>query len=155
MSRWRKPVSPPRSSNRTCGFPASGFPTGFIVRPTATTVCARAEDSAPPTPRRHGLGRTGLCHVLALCAVCAGSYSCGHRHVDRQLHTPRQGRHRRSRRTNHREGGSIAFALPATRLVARRQQHADFRLDPLYALLGRACAQVLAATFGKMAWSQV
>src|SRR3954464_14185778 len=24
------PVSRPRSSNRTCGFPASGFPTGFI-----------------------------------------------------------------------------------------------------------------------------
>ena len=27
----RRPVSQPRSSNRTCGFPASGFPTGFIV----------------------------------------------------------------------------------------------------------------------------
>ncbi len=26
-----RPVSHPRSSNRTCGFPASGFPTGFIV----------------------------------------------------------------------------------------------------------------------------
>src|SRR5271166_1254561 len=24
-------VSPPRSSNRTCGFPASGFPTGFVT----------------------------------------------------------------------------------------------------------------------------
>ena len=24
-------VSPPRSSNRTCGYPASGFPTGFIA----------------------------------------------------------------------------------------------------------------------------
>src|SRR5476649_1385742 len=24
-------VSPPRSSNRTCGFPASGFPTGFMT----------------------------------------------------------------------------------------------------------------------------
>src|SRR5271155_5144040 len=24
-------VSPPRSSNRTCGFPASGFPTGFMA----------------------------------------------------------------------------------------------------------------------------
>ena len=24
-------VSPPRSSNRTCGFPASGFPTGFTT----------------------------------------------------------------------------------------------------------------------------
>ncbi len=27
-------VSPPRSSNRTCGFPASGSPTGFIPRHT-------------------------------------------------------------------------------------------------------------------------
>src|SRR5712691_7327812 len=27
----RRPVSHPRSSNRTCGFPASGFPTGFTV----------------------------------------------------------------------------------------------------------------------------
>ena len=26
-----RPVSRPRSSNRTCGFPASGFPTGFIA----------------------------------------------------------------------------------------------------------------------------
>src|SRR5262245_56762019 len=39
-------------------------------------------------------------------------------------------------------------------LVARRQQRADFRLDPPHALLGRACAQIPAATFGKMAWSQ-
>ena len=29
-----RPVSPPRSSNRTCGFPASGSPTGFTSRPT-------------------------------------------------------------------------------------------------------------------------
>ncbi len=28
-------VSPPRSSNRTCGFPASGSPTGFTARHTA------------------------------------------------------------------------------------------------------------------------
>ena len=27
----RRPVSHPRSSNRTCRFPASGFPTGFTV----------------------------------------------------------------------------------------------------------------------------
>ncbi len=31
---WQHPVSSPRSSNRTCGFPASGFPTGFIARHT-------------------------------------------------------------------------------------------------------------------------
>src|SRR6201999_3227052 len=27
----QRSVSSPRSSNRTCGFPASGFPTGFIA----------------------------------------------------------------------------------------------------------------------------
>ncbi len=31
----RGPVSPPRSSNRTCGFPASGSPTGFTAWHTA------------------------------------------------------------------------------------------------------------------------
>src|SRR6266702_4716146 len=30
-AKRRRPVSHPRSSNRTCGFPASGFPTGFTV----------------------------------------------------------------------------------------------------------------------------
>ena len=37
----KRSVSPPRSSNRTCGFPASGFPTGFIAgirRPADTSV---------------------------------------------------------------------------------------------------------------------
>ncbi len=32
-------VSPPRSSNRTCGFPASGSPTGFTSRHTADGQC--------------------------------------------------------------------------------------------------------------------
>jgi hypothetical protein len=36
-------VSTPRSSNRTCGFPASGSPTGFRRRPTG------AADTAPFT----------------------------------------------------------------------------------------------------------
>src|SRR6266487_4892352 len=31
----QRSVSHPRSSNRTCGFPASGSPTGFTVRHTA------------------------------------------------------------------------------------------------------------------------
>jgi hypothetical protein len=34
-------VSAPRSSNRTCGFPASGSPTGFTARPTSLVArCA-------------------------------------------------------------------------------------------------------------------
>jgi len=32
----KRPVSHPRSSNRTCRSPASGSPTGFIVRHTAS-----------------------------------------------------------------------------------------------------------------------
>src|SRR5438309_2006305 len=44
-SRKASPVSLPRSSNRTCGFPASGFPTGFIVRPT--TVVQRQNPEPP------------------------------------------------------------------------------------------------------------
>jgi len=31
---WQHSVSCPRSSNRTCRFPASGFPTSFILRHT-------------------------------------------------------------------------------------------------------------------------
>ena len=37
----RRPVSHPRSSNRTGRFPASGFPTGFTVRHTTEAQCAR------------------------------------------------------------------------------------------------------------------
>jgi len=29
---YHDPVSHPRSSNRTCGFPASGFPTDFTLK---------------------------------------------------------------------------------------------------------------------------
>ena len=35
----QRSVSRPRSSNRTCGFPASGFPTGFTARHTAAAEC--------------------------------------------------------------------------------------------------------------------
>src|ERR1700692_2948762 len=41
----RRPVSHPRSSNRTCGFPASGFPTGFVVRRTSVVQC---QNPKPP-----------------------------------------------------------------------------------------------------------
>jgi hypothetical protein len=39
-----RPVSRHRSSNRTCAFPASGFPTGFT---------AGSRDSARPAPVAH------------------------------------------------------------------------------------------------------
>src|SRR5689334_12336452 len=40
----RRPVSHPRSSNRTCRFPAFGFPTGFIERHTGVNQ-PRAESA--------------------------------------------------------------------------------------------------------------
>jgi hypothetical protein len=49
-------VSRPRSSNRTCGFPASGFPTGFTSQHTAGAefgVCCRSSgrwQTRPATP---------------------------------------------------------------------------------------------------------
>ena len=47
------PVSPPRSSNRTCGFPASGFPAGFTSTLSAygLTIQCQAVDAQLPEDR--------------------------------------------------------------------------------------------------------
>src|SRR5437867_3289815 len=49
----RRPVSHPRSSNRTCRFPASGFPTGFTVdsRTRIQLDVAEPENSQLPEHR--------------------------------------------------------------------------------------------------------
>ena len=83
-----RPVSPPRSSNRTGRFPASGFPTGFIARLTVAAQCARVEDAARPTPRRRTPGRSVACRVLAPCADGRGSVARDHRRDGRWLGTP-------------------------------------------------------------------
>ncbi len=49
-------VSSPRSSNRTCGFPASGSPTGFTSRPTAWSKVHADEVQHAKLPE-HDLGR--------------------------------------------------------------------------------------------------
>ena len=48
-----RPVSYPRSSNRTCRSPASGSPTGFTVGHTASKPTARGFDTVihSPSPR--------------------------------------------------------------------------------------------------------
>jgi len=51
-----QPVSPPRSSNRTCGFPASGFPTGFTT----------AHDMTPCRRRWRSLGIPRLPNTASL-----------------------------------------------------------------------------------------
>jgi hypothetical protein len=68
----QRSVSHPRSSNRTCGFPASGSPTGFIVRHTKQStdrkrpLCGVLSFFAS---RHSFLGRTrmivGVCRLIA------------------------------------------------------------------------------------------
>ena len=57
------PFPTPATSNRSCGFPASGFPADFTprpMRPTATTTAAGTRP-APPCPRdAPSLERLGL-----------------------------------------------------------------------------------------------
>lgn len=115
-AHWFAPPLPP---NRTCGFPASGFPTGFTARPTATTDCARVEGIGRPIPRRHILGRIGPLHAPALCVVDGGSAAFGHRHADRRPRMPTRGRRRRSRPTNRAERGSTVLALRPRRPCCR------------------------------------
>jgi len=49
----RRPVSHPRSSNRTCGFPASGFPTGFTARLTNESSLGHLEATGLRVPKHH------------------------------------------------------------------------------------------------------
>src|SRR5260370_1342964 len=61
------PVSHPRSSNRTCGFPASGSPAGFTRRLTAEPPGAPFEAAGPPVRRRSCGHRSGVCPAWAPC----------------------------------------------------------------------------------------
>ena len=47
---WQRPVSHPRSSNRTCRSPASGSPTGFTVRHTESKPTARGFGTVSNSP---------------------------------------------------------------------------------------------------------
>ncbi len=60
-------VSLPRSSNRTCGLPASGFPTGFIPRHTAATPGEPGAAEARRDPRTRSYRRTAWCRATAPC----------------------------------------------------------------------------------------
>ena len=68
----QSPVSLPRSSNRTCGFPASGFPTDFMAgprrRPRDSGRVGRLGISRGFLPRK-----TVVFLVRAPCAVWRGS----------------------------------------------------------------------------------
>ena len=102
-------VSDRRSSNRTCGFPASGFPTGFIARHTMEAFGACDEDEARLVLRTHTHARTVSCRGLAPYAVCRGSCAPDRRRDGRRLGTPVRGCHVRSTPTNRPGDGSVEF----------------------------------------------
>src|ERR1035437_8156793 len=64
-----RPVSHPRSSNRTCRSPASGFPTGFTVRHTESKLTARGFGAASNSPSPLDTAISGgACHLWCLQA---------------------------------------------------------------------------------------
>jgi hypothetical protein len=113
LNSRRSSVSSRRSSNRTCGITASGFPTGFIVRHTVEAFGARDEDEARPVLRTHTRAKTVSCPVLAPYVVCRGSCAPDRRRDRQRLDTLRRGSHRRSTPTSRPRDGSTEFALPA------------------------------------------
>ena len=115
----QRSVSLPRSSNRTCRFPASGFPTGFIVRHTAAVQHARVEGATHRASRTQHHKGTAVCRVLSRCAVCRGSAGRDHRRVDRRLGMPASECHSRSTPTNPATADSVGHAHLATSRCCR------------------------------------
>ena len=56
----RGPVSPPRSSNRTCGFPASGSPTDFTMRHTEASFAPQYSPLGNVRPTSVWLGSSPI-----------------------------------------------------------------------------------------------
>ncbi len=64
---WHRPVSHPRSSNWTCGFPASSFPTGFTVRPTMSRLLHAAHAQLARTSSPRDTARSDRSGYLGVC----------------------------------------------------------------------------------------
>ena len=135
-----RPVSRPRSSNRTCRFPASGFPTGFTADPRRVSNWL-GEAAVPPNSPNTARCGNGWCRATAPCDACAGNAVRGHR---RDCQRPVR-RHARSVAEVRRPAAQNLFSRSRTSPrspVAGYQKVADLRLDPLHALLRRARAQI-------------
>jgi len=84
----RRPVSHPRSSNRTCPIKASGFPTGFTAELTNEASVRAGETAGLPVPRTPRLWRSGWCHANAPDDAFAGNAVRFHRRDYEPLDTP-------------------------------------------------------------------
>jgi len=76
-------VSRPCSSNRTCGFPASGSRTGFTPGHAQVAQDESAEAGRPPAPRRRPPRGSAPSLARGPCAVAAESGARARRHSDR------------------------------------------------------------------------
>src|SRR5450759_1048021 len=142
LAQQRRPVSHPRSSNRTCPFQSSGFPTGFIV--DSQTHAHRPLESHHPHGTEHPFLRE-LAGALRRHLVTPPQ-KVPHCVIDMLVNRPVS----LARRTTA-EVCSPAFQYliqPLTHLfpwlhVARHQQLSHFRLDPGHALLRRTVPEIL------------
>jgi hypothetical protein len=66
-------VSCPSSSNRTCGFPASGSRTGFTPGHAQVAQAESAEAGTPPTPQRRCPRKSAPSLAMRPCAAAAKS----------------------------------------------------------------------------------
>ena len=85
LTPQRRPVSHPRSSNRTCPIKASGFPTGFTAKPTNESSIGHLEAAGlrvakhhffaelAGAARWHRITRSSPCDTA--CSEVPGSYS--------------------------------------------------------------------------------
>ena len=86
----QRPVSHPRSSNRTCGATASGSPTGFIARPTARQVGASVPGPATALTMDHVKGELSVAAPMHLMPSGEeGTHALG----DVLVHPRKTGRH--------------------------------------------------------------
>src|SRR5262245_9814478 len=126
----QRPVSHPRSSNRTCGATASGFsPTGFTARPTTGHVRAGVRGTAPRALHAIRRRRTGGCRALPFCAVERGMLARALERSDRRYGKLTGASRSRSSSTSHAETYSACLVLPAMERYCRAP--ADRRPSPL------------------------
>jgi hypothetical protein len=76
----KRSVSPPRSSNAACGFPALRSPTGFISHLSAARQCASGVAGARPAFQRPQGQRIAVCLAKAPYGAASGSREPPRRH---------------------------------------------------------------------------
>src|SRR5271163_1962775 len=135
-----RPVSLPRSSNRTCGFPASGFPTVFIVRPAAVIQRQDAEFS-----KDHVTGKTSRATVWDLVSSCEEtSYAAADMMIDGLVGIGERSMAEVCGPASQEPVQLVPHRGPWLH-VAGRQHVIDLQLDAHDAFLGWACAEIKVA----------